>query len=113
MSATECKRCDGNGTLARFSHVAGGRCFACGRSAVRDDGEQGNYTPTRQQSIARLFALVTQAKAHPEHFAPMRGACGDMEPAPQFEEAQRALRVAPADVRDRAIAAFSRIGIAL
>ena len=43
----------------------------------------------------------------------MRGACGDMEPAPQFEEAQRALRVAPADVRDRAIAAFSRIGIAL
>ena len=112
MSATECKRCGGNGTLAKFSHVAGGRCFACGRSAVHHS-EQGNYAPTRQQSISRLSALLAQAKTHPEHFAPMRGACGEMEPAPQFEEAQRTLRVAPDDVRVRAIAAFSRIGIAL
>ena len=111
MSATECKRCGGNGTLAKFSHVAGGRCFACGRSAARQDSEQGNHVPTRQQSISGLSALLAQAKTHPEHFAPMRGACGEMEPAPQFEEAQRTLRVAPVDVRDRAIAAFGRLGI--
>ena len=31
-TSTPCPRCSGTGHLAQYAHVAGGRCFRCGRS---------------------------------------------------------------------------------
>jgi len=33
--AASCTRCDGKGRIRGFSHVEGGRCFACGGAGVR------------------------------------------------------------------------------
>lgn len=33
--AASCTRCDGKGRIRGFSHIEGGKCFACGGAGVR------------------------------------------------------------------------------
>jgi hypothetical protein len=108
MSNTECKRCgDGSGHIARYAHVQGGRCFACGRVV----GGQGVARPSdRARAIGALQGLLAAAAREAAE-----GTIGAWIAAVSGEDAcpslPGTLAAAPADVRDRAVAAFARLGV--
>lgn len=47
MQTVTCNRCNGNGEISTFRHIANGTCFACGGSGKLDTRTRKSYQPTR------------------------------------------------------------------
>lgn len=103
MSKTDCKRCGGGSYIGRYSHVAGGVCFACGKPSAADRLSEAQR---REESISTLRYCVDMARigelgrsVHPGHTV--------------RDLAVSMINVAPAYVALRACIAFGRLGISL
>lgn len=110
MSANECKRCGGEG-MHGYKHVAGGVCFACGRTPAGTTATPAQLASARERLIGGLYGIIRRARAEQaegtlqEWWADIT-TCEDTCLKARVE-------TAPADVRDRAIAAFAALGLTL
>jgi len=106
MSKATCKRCGGGSVIARYSHVAQGVCFACGRKPV---------APVVHVSRATVIAEVTRVLREMTA-AGRRWETATSEIMPGVTlvaELDGWLMDAPDDVVSRARAAVARLPVAL
>ena len=109
-TTNDCTRCNNNGHIAKYAHVANGVCFKCGRAPAMIAAPL--VVTTRERSICTLMGLIAGAKnaaAEGSTYGWLAQAT-DPEMSPNLTST---LAAAPADVRARAISALSQIGIAL
>jgi hypothetical protein len=105
MSNSECKRCGGGAVIARYSHVAQGACFACGKRPEAAPVA----AMTRAEHIRGIRLLLDAA-------AERVGALGewlDGEDGPMRGTVEQSIDAAPDDVATRARAAFAKLGARL
>lgn len=102
-SKTECARCGGGSYIGRYSHVASGVCFACGKAPVADRISEAQR---RAESISTLAYCVDMARAGNlgRHVAPGHTV---------RDLAVSMVNAAPAYVALRACIAFGRLGVDL
>jgi hypothetical protein len=94
-----CKRCGGGGHIARYQHVAGGRCFGCGRVF-------GAMVVTASQERAETIRTIADCLA----IAGREGLAAELEPGVTVGARLHAtLGIAPADVAARGRAALAAL----
>lgn len=108
MSATECKRCGGEG-MRTYKHVAGGVCFACGRTPAGQAATPVQLASARERRILDI-AVMLRNGARAKEEGTLQAWWTDLVTDPDCCARARVLS-APDDVRARAIAAFARLGI--
>ncbi len=107
-TTNDCTRCGGE-ALPQYQHVAGGKCFKCGRT-LRGTGAPAfvRTAPDRATIIARLAILLRKAET-----AAAEGWLPEFMAGVTSEEngliLPGMLHIAPADVRARAEAAFAKL----
>lgn len=109
MHANNCKRCGGEG-MGQHKHVAGGMCFECGRTPA---GNGSNAPVAKVDARLRLILDIQMLLSRAKHEI-AEGTVGawwsDVMDHPDINNRARILN-GPADVRDRAIAAFAKLGL--
>lgn len=110
MSHSDCPRCNGT-ALPQYKHVAGGRCFRCGRTlAGESQGSRPATQWTRWRIIEDLRVRIENAKRHDERgFASARAYFEGLEDPEGGITLTQLLTIAPADVRARAEAAIAAL----
>lgn len=103
---TGCKRCDGFG-MAQHKAVAGGVCFECGRLPA---GESTNAVAvvSRRTRLILDFKTWLNRAAYEKNEGTLTEWFSDVR-----EDIASKLSVSPADVADRARAAFAKLGLAV
>lgn len=105
---TDCPRCHGE-ALPHYKHVAGGKCFKCGRALAGEAQAAPAGTGwTRGAIISALDVRIRKARA-PEFYGYESAAefLSDLEDPERGITLTQLLAIAPADVRARAEAALA------
>lgn len=106
----KCERCGGLG-LSNYKHIACGMCFACGATPAGEVVSVAVRATLRERRILDIATILRRAETEKregtlkEWWADVV-ACEDTALRARVE-------TAPADVRDRARAAFARLGLAI
>lgn len=110
MRHSDCPRCNGN-ALEQYKHVAGGRCFRCGRTlAGESQGARAATQWTRWRIIEDLRVRIENAKRYDERgFASARSYFASLEDPEGGITLSQLLAIAPADVQARAEAAIAAL----
>lgn len=113
---TACGRCADFG-MGSFSHIAGGKCFACGRvypaKWIEDEKARERKASTRADNIRELHSHILSAF---NSLTDPGGSRRKLTPFPEWlarhgAEIRALLAAADADVRARAEARFAEVGI--
>ncbi len=107
---TDCPRCSNAGTIARYKHVENGRCFLCGNTGVAKSTPTALRVVDRSYFIREINVILGNAR---RHVVEGDGAWFMSFATDADGSLLGLLRTAPVDVRDRALAAFARIGCAV
>ena len=107
-TANDCTRCGGEG-LSHYQHVAGGKCFLCGKTLRGSSVAAARPEWTRHSIISKLSARLSNARLMLAEGWSLEAILADYENAENGITHTQRLAIAPADVRARAEAAFAKL----
>ena len=110
MNATPCARCNDEG-LPTYRHIAGGMCFACGRTPAGEVVTAVVRANLRERRILDIATILRRAETEKAE-GTLKMWWSDVVSCEDTALRAR-VETAPVDVRDRAKAAFARLGLSL